>query len=241
MSALPLEPIDPLEDGISKVEFIDRMGDDITVVNAARVSMNKESSWVHEGYLDSAMSVPRNILSKGDARLIRFLARNNHWTPFGHVQIQLRIKAPIFVARQWFRHEVGFVRNEVSRRYVSERPEFFVPKTLRKFAANVKQGSSDETVEGYSRDHLLEQCEQTAEAYLSVIEEEGACPEQARMILPQNTYTEWIETASLAALARVFGLRADSHAQREVQAYAHAIDHLIPGDLATSWSALRGN
>ena len=238
---------DPLNDGISSVQLLKHMGDDLMVVNAARVSMAKESEWEIVGYdehIDPDSRViscePRRKLSDKDAKLIRYLARHKHWTPFSHPQVQLRIKMPIFVARQWFKHTVGFTRNEVSRRYVDDTPEFYVPKEWRKRAENVKQGSSDEVLPGiplfnwYSPRDVMLTCVDMYEAML----DQGIAPEMARMVLPQATYTEFIETGSLAAYARLASLRLDTHAQKETREYAQAIDAIMSELFPVSWEAL---
>jgi thymidylate synthase (FAD) len=202
------------------VQLIDVMGTDLTVVNAARVSMSKESL----------------EMCDQDERLIAYLARHNHWTPFAHPQITLRIRMPIFVARQWFKHQIGITRNEVSRRYVSDEPEFFMPATWRARAANVKQGSSTDAV----RDTYEVQCV-VAEVYRAAHEsytyllQAGVCPEQARMVLPQAMFTEFVETGSLAAYARLARLRLDPHAQLEVREYAQQVADIIAPLFPVSW------
>lgn len=214
---------DPLGDGISSVELLEVMGSDLTVVNAARVSFHKESSEV----------------SDKDEALIRYLARNHHWTPFGQPQLQFRIKMPIFVARQWMRSNVGVVRNEVSRRYVDDEPEFYLPKEWRMRAENMKQGSSEELFP-YSAAVTLAaeaQAEEARNFYNNMIKA-GVAPEMARMILPLSTYTEFIETGSLAYYARVVSLRDESHAQLEIQHYARAVSELIRPRFPVSWEAL---
>lgn len=243
---------DPLNDGISSVELLTHMGDDLMVVNAARVSMAKESCWAYTDELGLALE-----LSERDKKLISYLAKHNHWTPFSHPQVQLRIKMPIFVARQWFKHMIGFTRNEVSRRYVDDTPEFFIPKEWRCRAENVKQGSSDELVtqlihpEGGEdlwgdldnkfhpslHVHYAAQC--AVDMYNALLDS-GVCPEQARMVLPQSLYTEFIETGSLAAYARLAGLRLDGHAQKEIQWYAQAVDSILSNLFPVSWEALKG-
>lgn len=226
---------DPLNDGISSVELMAHMGDDLMVVNAARVSMAKESHWVITD--DDSMELR---LSERDQNLIRYLARHKHWTPFSHPQVQLRIKMPIFVARQWFKHTVGFTRNEVSRRYVDDAPEFYVPKEWRKRAKNVKQGSSDEVLQDiplfnlYTPRDVMRTCGDMYEALL----DQGVAPEMARMVLPQATYTEFIETGSLAAYARLASLRLDPHAQKETRVYAQAVDAIMYKLFPVSWEAL---
>jgi len=226
---------DPFDDGISNVEMIDKLGDDISVVNAARVSMAKESHW------ESTWEEPDDIytLSERDQKLLSYLARHKHWTPFSHPQISLRIKMPIFVARQWFKHMIGFTRNEVSRRYVDDAPEFFVPKEWRKRAESVKQGSSDEVIDDNDKVEVnytaaLKECVLVYEEMLGW----GVCPEQARMILPQSMYTEFIETGSLAAYARLCKLRLDPHAQKEIRLYADAVDSIMGELFPYSWKVL---
>jgi len=226
---------DPLDDGISQVTLIDYMGDDLRVVNAARVSFDKESSWVED---------PRNpdfpnVLSERDRKLIHYLARHNHWTPFSHCMVTLRIKMPIFVARQWFKHSVGFTRNEVSRRYVESTPEFYVPKAWRKRAENVKQGSSDEAhCESYQLSSDASALYNKILGQYSHMIEEGVCAEQARMILPQSMYTEFFETSSLAGYARLCKLRLDSNAQKETRLYAEAVSEIMARLFPVSWGAL---
>lgn len=224
--------IDPLKDGVSKVELIDYMGSDLTVVNAARVSMAKESDWDYSAW-------GNEYLSERDTKLINYLAKHGHWTPFSQPQIQLRIKMPIFIARQWYKHQVGFTRNEVSRRYVSDEPEFYFPTEWRKKAESVKQGSSDEVVAGNDTfcSHAKSYTDQMKRVYLGMLEN-GICPEQARMVLPQSMYTEFVETGSLAAYARLCQLRLDSHAQKEIQWYAQAVSEIVKDLFPVSWEAL---
>ena len=207
------------------IELLDHMGDDLAVVNAARVSMYKESL----------------TLCADDEKLIRYLAKYNHWTPFAQVQFKFRISMPIFVARQYFRHQVGLLRNETSRRYVDNPPEFWNPNgAWRGRAEHVKQGSGgllleevcDEVSEIYW--YAMDAC---SEAYKDMLDK-GVCPEQARAVLPQSMMTEFIETGSLAAYARIYGLRSDPHAQKEIQEYAHATGEAIAPIVPVSWKAL---
>ena len=210
------------------IELLDHMGDDLAVVNAARVSMHKESL----------------TLCDNDEKLIRYLAKHNHWTPFAHVQFQFRIKMPIFVAREWTRSNIGLARNEVSRRYVDTPPEFWTPKgAWRGRAENVKQGSGDLLQEEVCDDatrlywEAVAVCSENYRAMLDI----GVCPEQARAVLPQSMMTEFIETGSLAAYARIYNLRSDPHAQVEIQDYAHAISEAIAPIVPVSWAALTGS
>ena len=200
------------------VNLIDVMGTDLSVVNAARVSFAKES----------------NEFSEKDAKLIHYLAKHNHWSPFGHASLQFRIKAPIFVARQLVKHQVGLVWNEVSRRYVDDEPEFYIPQEWRLKADNKKQGSSDETIE-YSLGSTLEFIKTTYNNMLKA----NIAPEMARMILPQNLYTEWYWSGSLMAFARVCNLRCKDYTQKETQHIADCIDWYLHEKFPISWEALR--
>jgi len=222
-------------DSIGFVQFVSCMGDDLTVVNAARVSFNKESEWEevnHEG---------DGILSEKDIKLIRYLAKHKHWTPFAHPQITLRIKAPIFIRTQLFKHKVGFVENEVSRRYVSNSPEVYMPRWRSKPTNGAKQGSEDFMPIDDSYNTVNRNYQFTVRESLRTYEEllnKGVAPEQARSALPQGTYTEWWWTGSLSAYARVYHQRSDSHAQWEVQQYAHAIGQIIEPLFPESWKVL---
>ena len=200
------------------VNLIDVMGTDLSVVNAARVSFAKES----------------NEFSKQDAKLIHYLAKHNHWSPFGHASMQFRIKAPIFVARQLVKHQIGLVWNEVSRRYVDDEPEFYVPSEWRLKADDKKQGSSDETIE-YNLGSTLEFIKTTYQNMLKA----NIAPEMARMILPQNLYTEWYWSGTLMAFARVCNLRCKPDTQWETQQIANLIDIESKQHFPTSWRALR--
>jgi thymidylate synthase (FAD) len=198
--------------------LIDSMGTDLSVVNAARVSFAKES----------------NEFSDKDAKLINYLAKHNHWSPFGHASLQFRIKAPIFVARQLVKHQVGLVWNEVSRRYVDDEPEFYIPENWRLKADDKKQGSSDETIK-YSIDSTMEYVKQTYDNLLKA----DVAPEMARMVLPQNLYTEWYWSGSLMAFARVCNLRCKPDTQWETQLIAEMINLKSEELFPISWKALR--
>ena len=216
--------VDPLGDGISKVTCLNLMGDDLTVVNAARVSFSKTSYW-HDG----------DELKEQDKKLINYLAKHKHWTPFSQPQIQFRIKMPIFVARQWYKHSVGFTRNEESRRYISTEPQCYVPTAWRLAADNVKQGSRDELVADYL--HISGHITMLCELYNEMLDC-GICPEQARMVLPQSMYTEFVEVGSLAAYARLYSLRSSKEAQKEVRLYAEAVGKVMQELFPVSWEAL---
>lgn len=242
-----------------KVELIDRMGSDLTVVNAARVSFDKESEWeqvccgvgIQEGFsAPECCGIPDLTLSEKDSKLIRYLAKHNHFTPFTHPQITLRETVPIFVARQRFKHVVGFTYNEVSRRYVDDEPEFFTPEVWRsRPEGSVKQGSGEgkvkkilimNAVESFECD--LENayqlhCEEALNFYKAILKAGGA-PEQARMVLPQSMYTSYYVTGSLAAFARFYKQRIDVHAQKEIQELAERVGEIIAPMFPVSWRSL---
>lgn len=192
-----------------EVTLIDSMGSDLSVVNAARVSFNKVST----------------EFSDKDNKLIRYLAQHKHFSPFNHSFISVRVKAPIFVARQLVKHKL-MPWNEISRRYVDDAPEFYFPEYWRKKAENVKQGSSDEECVDakytYPSDGVS-----AALLHYDALLEAGVCAEQARMILPQNTMTEWIWSGTLGAFCDMLRLRLDSHTQKETQLVAQKIKNII--------------
>jgi thymidylate synthase (FAD) len=224
------------------------MGTDLDVVNAARVSFSKQSNWEVVGCKEefdidcrSVSYIPVFILSEKDKKLINYLAKHKHWTPFSQPQIQFRIKMPIFVARQWYKSSVGFTRNEVSRRYVDDPPEFFVPPVWRaRPEGGIKQGSSDDEVDlevTITFGSMKAYCVQAARAYNELLKA-GVCPEMARMVLPQSMYTEFVEVGSLAAYARLYSLRSSKEAQKEVRLYAEAVGRVMQELFPVSWEAL---
>jgi len=229
-----IEKLDVLDKGF--VRYIDHMGSDLMVVNAARVSFAKESSWDGEQHWTGAIMDKK--LSDRDKKLIAYLAKHNHWTPFAHPQICLHIKAPISIRTQLFKHKVGFVENEVSRRYVKDAPEVYIPKWRGAPINGAKQGSSD-FIEGttYMEECYLNSVEDAVDCYNNLLEN-GVAPEQARFVLPQGTYTEWWWTGSLASYARVYKLRSDPHAQWEVREYAKMIGEIIAPLFPESWKTL---
>ena len=208
-----------------KVSLIDFMGSDLTVVNAARVSFNKQSEMMQEK----------------DDRLIAYLAKHGHWTPFAHPQLQFRIYAPIFVARQLGKHQVGLVWNEVSRRYVDYEPKFYAPVEWREKPdpKKQKQGSGDDYVSlpNVDRDALRALQDNALELYERIIKK-GVAPEQARMILPQSMYTEWYWTGSLYAFSRIYNLRVAEDAQRETRSIVEMIGEEIKKHFPQSWKCL---
>lgn len=223
-------------------ELIDKMGSDLSVVNAARVSFAKESDWEYEKDFHDGHGEPK--LNEKDQKLINYLAKHNHFTPFCHAFLSYRIKAPIFVARQLVKHQVGLAWNEVSRRYVDDEPEFWFPEVWRGKPVNAKQGSSGindmVTPGGDLVEWAYSQTQEQLNLYNEMIGNDVA-PEQARMILPQNTITEWIWSGSLAAFARVCKLRLDPHAQQETQEIARQIYDAVPAEFQYSWKALMEN
>lgn len=210
-----------------KAELIDHMGTDLTVVNSARVSFDKESDWDGTGLFDQ------------DVRLINYLAKHNHFTPFTHPQITLRETVPVFVARQRFKHVVGFTYNETSRRYVDDTPEFFMPDVWRaRPDASIKQGSAGAHTNSAIWNQQYEQfCKLAEDLYTGMIND-GIAPEQARMLLPQSMFTSYYVTGSLAAWARAYKQRSDFHAQVEIQLLAHQWNSLIEPLFPVSWAAL---
>lgn len=256
------------------------MGSDLTVANAARVSMGRKSEWdlveVEEGFVckesgtvrayceikangrtdmfqeatdlpplppgcgcewqDGAMQM---VLREKDVRLIKFLAREKHVMPFAHPQVQFHFRAPIFVARQLAKHQVGMVWSEISRRYVSGEPEFYWPEVWRKGSPDVKQGSLDEGVDdAVTVDNWKRGTELHAKNVYAALGALGVAPELARMVLPQNTYTEWHWTGSLLAWSRVWGLRVAEHAQAETREIVKMIGPKMEGLFPVSWEEL---
>jgi len=244
-----------------KAEYIDHMGDDISVVNSARVSFNKTSEGVGiDRYVDQeddnglcTLSAFVPILKEGDKKLISFLAKHNHFTPFTHATVTMRETVPIFVARQRFKHVIGFTYNEVSRRYVSDEPKFHAPKNWRYRPENVKQGSSDTefvTTFKNNMDYIwsLKSSDSIADNYHTYLIkakqlytemlDSGVCPEQARMILPQSMLTEYYVTGSLMAWARAYNLRKSPTAQLEIRELADQWNTVMSALYPVSWEAL---
>lgn len=206
-----------------KVELLETFGSDLTVVNAARVSLGK--------HVDE--------FTEKDAKLCKYLADHDHTSPFFHPQARFRLKMPIWMAREWFRHTIGFARNEVSRRYVDDQPTFHVPEFVRGRAANKKQGSLDDAHHD-SNLMLAVIKESTSDSlsYYTKLINSGVPPEQARMILPQNMMTEFIETGSLAAYARLCKLRMGPDAQKEIQDVAGMVSDALKEHFPVTWAVL---
>lgn len=205
------------------VEYIDHMGNDNSIVNAARVSFNKSAD---------------NYTQERNEKLIKYLATHKHEIPFAHTAITLRVKAPISIRTQCFKHKVGFVENEISRRYVANTPEVFIPEFREKPEENVKQGSGDihRHNEIYKK-YYKAQVNTCLDLYELMIKN-GIAPEQARFILPQGVMTEWIWTGSLLAFARFYNLRNEPTAQKEVQDLAKLVGSIIEPLYPVSWKAL---
>jgi thymidylate synthase (FAD) len=216
-----------------RAEYVNHMGTDLTVVNAARVSFDKESK---PHYVKGEATV-----SDGDKKLITYLAKHNHWTPFAHPQITLRMRAPIPIRTQCFKHKQGFVENEESRRYISSRPTYSIPY-FRYSAENKKQGSGDELppkIQGLEQAAYVSHMEESIKKYETALEH-GVCEEQARFYLPQGVDVNWYWTGSLAAFARFCKQRGGDDAQGEVQQLAKQVGRVIKPLFPVCWIALMG-
>ena len=220
-------PVFPLLDNIGSVQLLETFGSDLTVVNAARVSFAKEVT----------------EMKGGDEKLVKYLADHGHISPFFHPQVRLRLKMPIFVAREWYRHTIGFARNEVSRRYVDTVPECYIPDEdqMRERDSNKKQGSKETaTPEAKTAHECLAGATSAAMNCYNNLLSLNVAPEVARIVLPQSMYTEFIETASLYAYARLCLLRLDPQAQKEIREYATCLNILLADAFPVSWKALMG-
>jgi thymidylate synthase (FAD) len=250
-----------------KAELVDFMGSDLSVVNAARASFAKVSTALTEGdkklirflargcsdtdwvKLVTSLDVTRIDVSPKsyyeiEQILVNLKNQAVHWTPFTHTAITLRMEAPLPIRTQCFKHKIGFTENEESRRYISTRPEYYVPDVWRKSAENVKQGSSDEAVvrmhDGVSiKKYYMTFMEDAIDTYFEMIQS-GVCAEQARFVLPQGCEVNWIWTGNLASFARYYNQRTDSHAQKESQILAAQVATLIEPLFPESWKALTG-
>ena len=211
-----------------EVTYIDHMGNDLSVVNAARVSFGKKSK------LECIDMVKgKFVLNHKDAKLIKYLAKHNHKSPFNHTFVTFHVKAPIFVARQLVKHEY-MPWNEISRRYVDDPPDFFKPDYWRGRAENVKQGSSGEVK---SNANVAYQYHKMEGLYKQLLDE-GVCPEQARMILPQSMMTEWYWSGTLYAFAKMCQLRCAKDTQQESREVAMQVSEYMEKLFPASWDAL---
>ena len=208
--------------------YIDHMGSDLSVVNAARVSFGKKSKLVC-----TDMVLGTYDMSNGDSKLIKYLAKHKHISPFGHAFASFHIKAPIFVARQLVKHK--FLRwNEISRRYVDDEPEFYAPDVWRGRSADKKQGSAGVIATSISPDYINNQARMVYKNLLN----NGVAPEQARMVLPQSTMTEWYWSGSLDAFAAMCKLRCASDTQYETRIVADQINDAMKPLFPVAWEAL---
>lgn len=224
-----------------KVEYINHCGDDLSVVDAARCSFDKKS--------EAAWRAGDEFgLKEADIKLIKYLATHKHYSPFNHSFISVRVKAPVFVARQLVKHKF-MPWNEVSRRYVKGEVEFYKTTGWRKAAENVKQGSSSETIP----EHRMTFSSDTAANYLTpdnlndvaleiynAMIEEGVCAEQARQVLPQSMMTTWIWSGTLGAFCDMLVLRLDEHTQLETRMVAQQVAEIVKGLFPVSYKALVG-
>ena len=222
---MPQTEITVLDKGF--VRLVDVMGSDLSVVNAARVSFGKR----------------KETFEEADKKLIKYLATHEHTSPFRHAYMQFHVKAPIFVFRQWMKHQIGCAWNEISGRYVEfSDDEYFVPAIFRQQAKVNKQGSEGEIEEGNrgpAMEAYLDACRTSVAQYKKMLEL-GVCREQARCVLPLGLYSEVYWTTSLQAVAHFIRLRSESHAQWEIQQYAHAVRSLIEERFSVSLEALLG-
>ena len=211
-----------------EVTYIDHMGSDLSVVNAARVSFGKKSEWHQRIYTGEP-----NVLKTKDAKLINYLAKHNHKSPFNHAFATFHVKAPVFVARQLVKHEY-MPWNEISRRYVDEEPEFYVPSVWRGRSADKKQGSEGVVKSNFGIEYYHEKAWQAYDQLLN----EGVSPEQARMVLPQSMMTEWYWSGTLFAFAKMCSLRLKADTQEETQYVAQKIALTMAKIYPVSWDAL---
>ncbi len=223
LSEVSITEIPVLDKGF--VKLVDHMGSDLSVVNAARVSFGKR----------------KDAFDEGDAKLIKYLAKHEHTSPFRHTALTLHVKAPIFVFRQWMKHRIGSEFNEISGRYVVfPDDEFYVPEVFRQQSKDNKQGSFGEIAEehrGPAAAAFLQACKDSVKQYKGLLEM-GVCKEQARCVLPVGLYSEVYWTVSLQAAAHFIRLRTEGHAQWEIQQYAHAVAKVVEQVYPVSLKAL---
>lgn len=221
-----------------EVSYVDHMGSDLSIVNAARVSFAKKSEFTELNIIiGDNVAHTEKVLKESDRKLISYLARHKHYSPFNHAFLTVRVKAPIFVSRQLVKHEY-LPWNEVSRRYVDDEPEFYIPHVLHGRAKNVKQGC-DEEVE-ISSASLAVYTEAALAAYTNLLAE-GVAPEEARMVLPHNLMTEWIWSGTLKAFHKMLTLRLDGHTQGATRIVAEKIAPIVEDLFPVSFPALMAN
>ena len=242
-----------------KAELLDSMGDDLAVVDAARVSFNKNSEWEfpsqfpekyngsnwQEECLDDGFQYNElgglQRLKDGDKKLINYLAKYDHWTPFAHTALKFRCSAPVPIRTQAFKHKIGMVENEESRRYISSEPEIYIPEFFRsKPEGSIKQGSGDKHEYSDAWKVVYESSVRTSVGvYLDMLGD-GVCPEQARFILPQGAIVNWIWTGNLVSFANFYNKRTEATAQYEVKVLAESVGEKIAELFPVSWKALTG-
>lgn len=239
-----------------RAELVDHMGNDDSVVNAARVSFDKLAEHFSEEENASLLRfLARGCSTKDWRSMLSMMARSDceieveelvqhirkipkHWVPFAHTAITLRMGAPVPIRVQAFKHKQGLVESEESRRYISSRPEVYVPDYFRSAAKDKKQGSGAKHYRSdYWSARYSEATSKCIRTYMAMIED-GICPEQARFVLPQGVMVNWIWTGNLYAFANFYNARTDSHAQREIQDLAHAVGDIIAPLYPVAWSAL---
>lgn len=220
---------DPLEDGLSYIRLVETGGDELSIVNAARVSLHNESEY--ELHKDQPQSYLRSQhLSDKDKGLLNFLLKNKHGSPFEHNFFAFHIRLPIFVMREWVRHRIGFSINEESGRYVEMRPDFFIPDHIR--TQHGKPGnytfevSNDEWLIDKFIDRLARSSERCYREYQWALGK-GIAKEQARLFLPLNLYTECRWTANARSLMNFLALRNDKNAMREIRQYAQVLENIF--------------
>ncbi len=216
-----------------KAEYIDHMGSDLSVINAAKVSFDRiDDHWIDE-------EEAKRLDVKSHPGLIRYLAKHDHWTPFAHTSISLRMSAPVPIRTQCFKHKQGLVENEESRRYISSTPKLFVPDEFRMAPTNgAKQGSGGVHPDSAKWNNLyLFRCHTMIGLYEDMIAD-GVCPEQARFVLPQGCEVNWIWTGNLYAFANFYLKRTEAHAQKEIRDLAEEVGKIIQPLFPVSWEAL---
>ena len=216
-----------------QIELLSHDGSDNSIANTARVSMELGGEWDE---------LPKDYTEAQRDKLLNYLAKHQHTSPFRHNSITIRCNVPIFLARQLGKHQVGMSWNEVSRRYVDEQPEFFYPDEWRsKPDGSIKQGSGEVH---YCSDAVQQVYDQHIQSSIDLYNDmlfDNIAPEMARMVLPQSMMTEFVWTGSLMAFAHVYKLRADSHSQVEAQEFAKELDEIISPLFPCAWSVLKGN
>lgn len=220
-----------------KAELLDYMGTDLAVVDAARVSFNKTSGWEETEFPGIEFN-----LKESDVKLINYLAKYDHWTPFAHTALKFRCSAPVPIRTQAFKHKIGMVENEESRRYISSTPEIYIPEFFRaKPEGSIKQGSAGEHPKSdYWKREYKTYSTMCVQLYTDMVDK-GVCPEQARFILPQGAIVNWIWTGNLVSFANFYNKRTEATAQYEVKVLAESVGEKVAELFPVSWKALTGD